>query len=185
MAVRARHFGGMRSLVPILFVALACAAPALAQTPPPREAANEVSPVTVMPKTEPPRVVATYPATGQAIAPGVLVIKVTFDQPMSPTGFNFAASPASETPECLPTPRLLDDRKSFVLLCRVTAGKTYGLSLNGAAAGGFVNLAENRAVASAMSFSVTPGDPVTTLRRAMTAAGLREVDAPIIEAPRP
>lgn len=149
------------------------------------EASNEVSPVTVTPRTEPPRLASTYPAAGQAVAPGVLVIKMAFDQPMSPTGFNFAPGTGGEAPECLPTPRLLDDRKSFVLLCRVRPGKAYALALNAAPAGGFANLADHRASAADLSFTVAAGEPITTLRRAMTAAGLRDVDAPIEEAPRP
>jgi len=158
--------------------------PAQAQQRAP-EASNEVSPVTVTPRTEPPRLASSYPAAGQAVAPGILVIKVAFDQPMSPTGFNFAPGSGGETPECLPTPRLLDDRKSFVLLCRVRPGKAYALALNAAPDGGFANLADHRASAADLSFTVAAGEPITTLRRAMTAAGLRDVDAPIEEAPRP
>lgn len=75
-------------LAPLLGLALPlCLAvgPALAQaTKPPAEPPTPVSPVTVMPPTQKPKVVSTWPAEGQAIAPGVLVLKVVFDQQMTP-----------------------------------------------------------------------------------------------------
>lgn len=176
-------------LAPILVLAAAAVAggPATAQTQrPDREDATAVSPVTVMPRTAPPRVTATYPAQGQAIAPGAVILKVAFDQPMRPEAWDYAAASAAEgeRPECLETPRLLPDARTFLLLCRVLPGRTYAVALNGGPAGGFSNLAENRAVPLVLSFATTRGDPVTSLARAMTAAGLRDDESPIQDAPR-
>src|SRR4051794_6724454 len=67
---------------------------------------NVVSPVTVYPKTEAPRIVKSYPAAGQALPAGVLVMSVTFDQPMLQTGFDVGAANGAEAPPCLKTPRL-------------------------------------------------------------------------------
>ena len=61
--------------------------PALPARPP-----TEVSAFTVYPPTLPPKVLVSYPADGAAIPPGVVVIKVTFDQKMQPTGFDFGPS---------------------------------------------------------------------------------------------
>jgi len=51
-------------------------------------------------------------------------------------------------------------------------------------AGGFANLAENRAEPSELSFSTGTGEPVSKLRDAIKAAGLGDIDVPVEEAPR-
>jgi hypothetical protein len=150
---------------------------------PPGPASKEVAPVTVMPRTDPPRVISTFPSAGEAIAPGLFVLKVTFDQKMQEKGFDFAAVPGGEAPDCLKTPRLLDDEKTFVLLCRATAGKTYELALNAGAAGGFANLAGQRALPATVSIKTTSGEPVRTLKDAMKVANLRDTEAPIMDTP--
>lgn len=182
-------------LIPLVLTLGLAAGPGLAQTAkPPREEPTPVSPITVMPPTAKPKVVATWPAAGQAIAPGVLVLKVVFDQQMTPRDFDYGPSAAGETPECLKTPRLLNDDKTFVLLCRTLPGKTYAVSLNKnmgnknpatGPAGAFSNLAENRAEPAELTFStLTTGDPVGKLRDAIKAAGLGDLDVPVEEAPR-
>jgi hypothetical protein len=163
-------------------VACLCAGPALAQTPP-RAPPTEVSPLTVMPRGEPPKVTATFPAAGQAVAPGVLVLKVTFDQKMLETGFDFAPAAGGEMPQCLKTPRLLDDGKTFVLLCRTLGAKRYALAFNGKPAGGFASLADTRAQPAGLAFTTTDGDPVADLKDALKAASLRDVDVPVQDTP--
>lgn len=165
-----------------VFVASLCPSAVLAQSaqaPPGLLPPTEVSPITVMPKTDPPQVRSTFPSAGEAIAPGLFVLKVTFDQKMLEKGFDFAAVPATETPDCLKTPRLLDDEKTFVLLCRARAGKTYALSFNASAAGGFLNIAGQRARAASLSFKTTTDEPVRTLKDAMKVANLKDTDVPI------
>ena len=113
---------------------------------------------------------------------------------MTPRDFSYGPGAGGEAPECLKTPRLLNDAKTFVLLCRTLPGKTYGVSLNkdlgnrdpgaGAVGGGFANLAENRAEPSELSFTTQAGAPVTKLRDAIKAAGLGDLDMPVEEAPR-
>jgi hypothetical protein len=165
------------------------AGPGLAQTAKPSiEEPTPVSPITVMPPTQKPKVVATWPAAGQAVAPGVLVLKVVFDQQMTPRDFAYGPGPGGEMPECLKTPRLLNDNKTYVLLCRTLPGKTYAVSLNKAPGvgptGGFANLAENRADPSELTFTTESGEPVSKLRDAIKAAGLGDIDVPVEEAPR-
>ena len=164
---------------------------AQARPPQPRpidEAPNPVSPVIVMPRTPKPKVVATWPDAGQAVAPGVLVLKVTFDQSMTPRDFAYGLGAGADTLPCLKTPRLLNDTKTFVLLCTTLPGKTYTITLNnspgGATPAGFSNLAENRAEPSALTFTTQTGEPVTKLRDAIKAAGLGELDVPVAEAPQ-
>jgi hypothetical protein len=148
-----------------------------------QEEPTAVSPVTVMPPTNPPKVASSYPAEGQSIAPGVLILKVAFDQKMTAKGWNYAAAPdGADKPDCVTTPRLLKDDKTFVLLCRVTSGKTYKVALN-AQRPGFANQAENPAETHVLTFQVVKGEPVTTIPRAMVAAGLKLDETPIEDDP--
>jgi hypothetical protein len=149
----------------------------------PQDEPTPVSPVTVMPPTLPPKVVSSYPAEGQAIAPGVLVLKVAFDQKMASGGFNYAAAPDGAQPECVKTPRLLADQKTFVLLCRVMSNRTYKVAFNAQRPGGFANQAENPAESHVLTFQVVKGEPVTTVPRAMVAAGLKIDETPIEDDP--
>jgi hypothetical protein len=179
----------MRAIPFALLLCLA-AGPVLAQTAkpatkPPAEPPTPVSPVTVMPPTEKPKVVATWPAGGETITPGVLVLKVVFDQQMTPRDFAYGLGTDGDKLSCLKTPRLLNDNKTFVLLCTTLPGKTYAIALNPGAPGGpaFSNLAENRAEPSTLTFTTGTGEPVTKLRDAIKAAGLGGLDMPVEEAP--
>ena len=180
----------MRAISLALLLCVA-AGPGLAQTAkppakPPAEPPTPVSPVTVMPPTQKPKVVATWPESGQSIAPGVLVLKVVFDQQMTPRDFAYGLGAAGDKLDCLKTPRLLNDNKTFVLLCTTLPGKTYAIALNPDAPGGpaFSNLAENRAEPGTLSFTTGTGEPVTKLRDAIKAAGLGDLDVPVEEAPQ-
>ncbi len=165
------------------FAAPSPAGPPSAPTSPPPS--HEVSPVTVFPATVAPKIVKSYPAADQAIAPGILVLSVTFDQPMLKTGFDLTSASGAEPLACLKTPRLLDDKKTFVLLCTAEPGKTYRLALNAAPQGGFQNESEHRAAPASVGFTTTtdvngPGD----IRAAMKVAGLRDTDMPIQDTPK-
>lgn len=170
----------LRALTLTLTLTVLCVSGATAQV---REAPTAVSPVTVMPPTLPPKVAATYPAEGETIAPGVLIVKVTFDQQMNPRAWNYAAADGGERPECIKTPRLLNDQKTFVLLCRVLSNRTYKIALNAERAGGFANLGDNPAQTHILTFQAVRGEPVTSMARALKAAGLKPEDEPIQEAP--
>jgi hypothetical protein len=180
-----RQGGGMRPTVLALAAALLGGA-ALAAPPPttPAPGGNTVSPVTVFPKTDAPKLVKSYPAAGQAMSAGVLVMTITFDQPMLDTGFSFGPADGGEPPHCLKTPRLLDDKKTFVLLCTTDPAKTYALTFNAAPQGGFENVAEHRAEPATLSFKTTDGDGPKDVHEAMKAAGLRDtIDMPIEVSP--
>ena len=174
-----------RRLVPlvVLFAALGGAAVQAQAQQTPAEAPNAVSPVLILPPTLPPKLVATYPAQDQSVAPGVLILKATFDQQMSPSAWNYASAEGAEPMDCVKTPRLLGDQKTFVLLCRVLADRTYGVTFNAQRPGGFANLGENPALTAALTFKVEGGTPITTVRRAMESAGLQADQTPVQDAP--
>lgn len=150
---------------------------------PQRDEATAVSPVLILPPTLPPKLVSTYPAEGQTVTPGVLILKVAFDQQMSPAAWNFGAVAGAEPMDCVKTPRLLADQRTFVLLCRVLADRVYGVTFNAERTGGFANLGDNPAQTATLTFKVESGSPITTVRRAMEAAGLKADQTPVQDAP--
>jgi hypothetical protein len=147
--------------------------------PTPPAPTKEVSPVTVFPATAAPKIVRSFPAAGQALQAGVTVMSVTFDQPMLKTGFDFGPAPGGEAPPCLKTPRLLDDNKTFVLLCTTDPHKSYALVFNAKPEGGFANVAEHRAEPMTLAFSTTDADGPRDVKTAMKVSGLRAIDLPI------
>jgi hypothetical protein len=165
-------------LIAGLWSGAALAAPPAAPVPP-----HEVSPVTVFPSTAAPKIVRSFPAAGQALSAGVTVLTVTFDQPMLKSGFDFAPAAGGEPPQCLKTPRLLDDNRTFVLLCTTEPHKAYALTFNAKPQGGFENVAEHRAEPATLAFTTTDGDGPRDIHAAMKAANLRDIDMPIQDTP--
>ena len=152
---------------------------AAAQPVPP----HEVSPVTIYPARGRPKVAATFPAAGQSLPGGVLILTVTFDQEMSPGGYDLTAVGGEPLP-CLKTPRLLDDGKTFAWLCTTGFGKSYTLTLNSGPAGGFANMADERAEESTLAFSTTTStDGPRNIQEAVKQAKLKAFEIPIQETP--
>lgn len=178
------------------FIAFALTAPAFAQ-----DAPTDVSPVTVMPAGDPPKLTNSYPAEGTEVVAGLLALKLTFDQPMDPRGWRIAQSSGVEGAEpaapldCLGVPRLLKDEKSFVVLCRTLPGRHYVVALNAPGAApvspdgtptAFANLGGRSAMPATLAFGTRPrgDDPVRTLKAAMSNAGLSDVDSPVVDTPQ-
>ncbi|MET0338797.1 MAG: hypothetical protein ABW063_13680 [Caulobacter sp.] len=190
-------------LTTLILAALAIAAPAAAQ-----DAPTDVSPVTVMPAGDPPKLTTSFPAEGTEVVAGLLALKLTFDQPMDPKGWRIAqASPntaphegaapeAATSPlDCLGVPRLLKDEKSFVVLCRTLPGRHYVVALNAPGADpvspdgtptAFANLGGRGAMPAVLAFATRPrgDDPVRTLKAAMSNAGLSDIDSPVADTPQ-
>jgi hypothetical protein len=124
-----------------------------------------------------PRVVASYPAQGAQTAAGVLVIKLVFNQPMTPDGWSYGQAPGGDFPKCLAKPRLLADKQTFVLLCSVAAHKTYAIAVNPAPV--FAGANGRLAGSEALSFSTTDAQ-VVGLHDALEQAGLTDADDPIM-----
>lgn len=157
----------------------AMAAPLLAAAQAPAEAQDNTVAGVVVGGGEAPSMAASFPANDSEVQPGVLVLKIVFDQPMKPDAFAVSSLADAPAPDCLQVPRQLDDRKTFVLLCSTDGGKRYGLGINAPGDGGFVSEGERRAAPSELRFSTAQGAPVRTVRAAMKAAGLGELDLPV------
>jgi hypothetical protein len=160
--------------------------PAFAAPTPPRAPdlpPHAVAGVTVFPKTDPPKIVSSFPAAGQVIAPGALVLRITFDQKMDEHGFAFAEAPGGQMPDCLKTPRLLNDERTFVLLCTTRPESSYSISFNAAPQGGFENIGGTRAAPAQLAFSTDNQDGPRDLEDALKAAKLTNADMPIATKP--
>lgn len=164
----------------LLLAGLLAAAPAAAQERP-----TDVSPLVVYPQAKTlPKMVASFPKAGQAVPAGVLVLALTFDQPMTPARFDVTAGPGGALPPCLKVPRRLNDEKTFVLLCTTRPNTAYALAVNAGAAGGFANLAGQRAEPAVLAFSTNAErDGPRTVEAAVKAAGLGALDMPVQETP--
>ncbi len=159
---------------PAAIPAPAVHAPAAAAKPRAAKAADaiptgHVSSVTVTATLTTPHVQSTFPAAGAKVAPGLLVLRVTYDTRMRPDGWSYAHENGAEYPDCAQSPRLLDDGRSFVLICRTLPAKTYAIWFNRPPLQDFASRSKRPAVAFELKFATTDDDPVRTLPDAMKA----------------
>lgn len=166
----------------LMMTPFAVVAPAQSQTPaapaparaPPAPAASDV----VVLAPDYPKVVSSYPAEGAAVASGTVVVKLVFDQNMTPGAWSYGPIDQTAFPNCLARPRLLADKRTAVLLCQLPAGKTWGLQVNGAP--GFVSDIGQAAAPFVLHFT-TSADHIVDLDEALTQAGLKPWDNPIMD----
>jgi hypothetical protein len=166
--------------LPLLVLAVAAlSGAARAQTA--SSPSTPLSGITVVPPAkEPPKVVSTFPETGKSVAPGALILKVTFDQRMDADGWDYAKG-QDRYPQCLARPRLLPDEKTFVLLCTAGPNTHFSIQFNGTHSGGFVNQAGQRAVPASLDFTTQDGASLSTIEEAMKAAGLKPDEGPVMD----
>lgn len=124
-----------------------------------------------------PKVSASYPADGAEIPAGTLVLKIVFDQPMTPDGWSFGRSQAAAFPHCLAKPRLLGDQRTFALLCNVLPHQAYALEIN--APPDFKSEKGRSAKPTVLRFSTSDTGP-RDIHDALLLAGLTDVDDPVM-----
>jgi hypothetical protein len=132
----------------------------------------------LQPRTEtqaqPPRVVSTFPANGATVRPGVLVLRVTFDQPMSCKGFFVAAAQArSPCPLDIQHWVLSFDRRTIRTVCHTELDSHYGLRLSDRSSDGtsrltFVSLSGKRLAPYVLSFDTSSEPPINTASDSLT-----------------
>ena len=138
--------------------------------------ASEVAPVVVVGGPG-PSVVSSFPANQAEVPGGVLVVKIVFNQPMSADGWSYAKSDQGAFPDCLGQPRMLADRRTFVLLCTVDGHQAYALQIN--ATNAFASDGGRSARPDLLRF--TTGAPgVFDLEAALSQASLKPEDDPIM-----
>jgi hypothetical protein len=81
--------------------------------------------------TPPPKVVSSFPAKGQMVRPGLLVLRVTFDRPMTCIGLLHNHAPLPDPcPAPLQAPMVSRDKRTFLTVCMIEANRQYGLWFN-------------------------------------------------------
>jgi hypothetical protein len=124
-----------------------------------------------------PKVVSSYPADGSEVPAGTLVLKIVFNQPMTPDGWSYGRSETGAFPHCLARPRLLNDQHTFVLLCSVAPHQAYALQVN--APTDFRSEQGRSAKPTELRFSTTDTGP-RDIHDALLQAGLTDVDDPVM-----
>jgi hypothetical protein len=119
----------------------------------------------------------TYPGPGDSVPGGVMILKVVFDQPMTPGAWAYGRAAGADLPACLANPRLLADQHTFVLLCTVAASHAYAVEINPAPR--FASAYGRSAQPYVLKFATT-ADITTGLHQALTQAGLADTDDPIM-----
>ena len=163
-----------------LLLLLSVTALALAPTsapPPPIPPSKSQDIIVVAQRPVDPKVVSTYPADNAKVAGGQVIVKITFDQPMIPEAWSYGPASGGAFPGCLARPRLLNDKKTFVLLCSASLDTGYAMQIN--AAPDFVTVAHRTVAPFTLHFTTT-GDQSDSLQDALKAAGLSEADDPIM-----
>ena len=125
-------------------------------------------PVRKEPVVPAPKVVSTYPADGAVVRPGILVVRVTFDQSMSCQGF-FAAGLRlpSPCPDDHQAWVLSYDRRTIRTVCHVNARTDYGLFISDRPGAIFVSLAGKPAPPYAFRFTSNGGRDVLSVKESM------------------
>jgi hypothetical protein len=120
-----------------------------------------------------PRVVSTFPAKDAVVRPGILVVRVTFDQPMACAGMFKDDPPLSDPCPGFSHQLLLSyDRMTVRTACVVEAGRRYG-ALIGRGDGEddtrpFISLTGAKAHQYEFRFSTSAAAPVTTVCEALS-----------------
>ena len=83
------------------------------------------------PDIPPPKLVSSFPAKGAVVRPGILILRLTFDRPMTCDGLLDIHAPLpNPCPAPLRDPLFSRDRRTFLTVCSIGKGGHYGLRLN-------------------------------------------------------
>ena len=115
-----------------------------------------------------PKIVSTYPAQGAVVRPGVIVMRVTFDLPMTCEGRFLGASPWRDPcPGATQDLALSFDRRTIRTVCNIAPDSHYGVRLNAESRYVFTSLAGRPSSPFTFSFSTSSQAPINTVREAL------------------
>ena len=122
-------------------------------------------------RTARPKVVSSFPSNGAVVRPGLLVIRVTFDQPMACDGFFLGAGPRlNPCPGSAQQLVLTYDRRTVRIVCVVQPSTQYGLGLStDLAVKTFTGLSGLPSVPYHLYFATSEGPMVATVCDALSA----------------
>ncbi len=130
-------------------------------------------------RAERPRVVSSFPEQGAVVRPGLLIVRMTFNQPITCDGL-FLANPPLQNP-CPEKPQkmlLSYDRRTVRTLCVVAPNTHYGLLTNRDLSGKvFTGLSGLPSESHEFNFTTSAEAPLTTVCDALVedSVGAREI----------
>lgn len=132
----------------------------------------------------PPKLVSSYPARGAEVRPGILVLRLTFDLPMTCEGLLDNHAPlVNPCPAPLHEPLRSFDRRTFLTVCKIDKSTHYGLWLNRDDQRRFTSLAGRSAAANELVFDTSAGPEITSIDEALAQdKWLREAMRPKTDA---
>ena len=127
------------------------------------------------PGSAPPRIVSSYPSQGATVRPGLLVLRVTFDAPMSCRGFFSPGSGTGggQTQLRSPCPELRQrwvlsfDRRTIRTVCHAEAEQQYAVWPSSEAQSTFVSLDDQPLERYQLSFSTSAAAPTATVSNSL------------------
>lgn len=137
-----------------------------------------------------PQVVDIYPRPGETVPAGLVVVRITFDQPMSRCSYSMTTLPKLAFPDQLPTrPRITADLKTFLLPAWTQPNQDYLLTVNGPPFVFFKNIfgqaAKSRPVLFKTSEIVARSEQEAASGDPQLGVLLAKADAPLIDLPTP
>ena len=137
-------------------------------------------PVGTEERAQRPHLVASFPARGAAVRPGLVVIRLTFDQPVACEGrLEDALSLPNPCPGKVQHMLLSLDRRTVRTVCLIAPGRDYGFSIGtDPTSNTFVGLGGLPALPAKIAFTASAEAPLTDVCEALaedpeTAADLR------------
>jgi hypothetical protein len=110
-----------------------------------------------------PQVTSVFPAKGAVVRPGLVVVRVTFDRPMScDASFGGSSDLPNPCPGRWREVTISADRRSFRTVCEVKADTRYRLPLRS-----FRSVHDALATAYDLTFSTSGTAPIATIREAL------------------
>jgi hypothetical protein len=110
-----------------------------------------------------PKVVSTFPAKGAMVRPGLLILRVTFDRPMTCIGLLQGHDPIPDPcPPPLREPMISRDKRTFLTVCMVEANRHYGLWLRN-----FTSLGGRSPSSYEMVFNTSNKEDITKVEEAV------------------
>jgi hypothetical protein len=115
-----------------------------------------------------PKLVSTYPAKGDVVRPGLVVVRLSFDLPMACSGslgIDSLADPCARDGAQLWT--LSYDRLNFRVVCHLQPGRRYTFRINHLTPEDFQGLGGRKPGAFELTFTASNEAPVATVREAV------------------
>ncbi len=115
------------------------------------------------PEIPAPRLVSTFPEKGAKVRPGVMVLRLTFDRPMTCIGLlDTDGMLPNPCPAPLSEPMISRDRRTFLTVCMIMENRRYGMRLHR-----FMSLAGHTANVSELVFDTSTAAPASTVGEAL------------------